>query len=160
MTVIVVIAGNLAALRFTLPRLPNFGLVMMILVLEGGLFRLASRRGASRAFWLGFEVAGWAYVVTCSMSAWTAWRLSRSLFEGYVIGKPISLPFEMNQFPLPSSLCRAVAITSFQRLRSAVVICRTLESLAHSRLMIISSSLIWVTTACRAPADFTALTVT
>jgi hypothetical protein len=98
MTVIVFIAANLAALRVTFPRLPNFGLVIMILVLEGGLFRLASARGAPRAFWLGFEVAGWAYVLTCSVFAWTAWRLSRSVFEGYVIGKPISLPFEMNQF--------------------------------------------------------------
>ena len=59
--------------------------------------------------------------------------------------------------PLPSSLCRAVAITSFQRLRSAVVIFRTLESLAHSRLMILPSSLIWAMTACRAAADFTVL---
>ena len=100
MAVIAVIAADLAALRATFPRVPNFGLVVMILVLESGLFRLASRRGAVRAFWLGFEVAGWAYVVTCSVFAWTFWRLSRVVFESQVLKKPISLPFETNEFLL------------------------------------------------------------
>jgi hypothetical protein len=71
MAVVAVIATDLAALRATLPRIPNFGLVVMILVLEVGLFGQASRQGAARAFWIGFEVAGWAYVVTCSVFAWT-----------------------------------------------------------------------------------------
>ena len=100
MAVIAVIAADLAALRATLPRIPNFGLVVMILVLEVGLFRLASRQRPVRAFWLGFEVAGWAYVVTCSVFAWTFWRLFRFVFESQVLKKPISLPFEMNQFLL------------------------------------------------------------
>jgi hypothetical protein len=100
MAVIAVIAADLAALRATFPRVPNFGLVLMILVLEVGLFRLASRQGAVRAFWIGFEVAGWVYVIKCSVFAWTVWRLSRSLFESHVLKKPISLPFEMNQFLL------------------------------------------------------------
>jgi ABC-type sulfate transport system permease component len=122
MAVIAFIAADLAALRASFPRLPNFGLVIMILVLEGGLFRLASARGAPRAFWLGFEVAGWAYVVTCVVFTWTAWRLSRSLFEGYVIGKPIRLPFEMYQFlifagvlQLLISLAIALSIGSLAR---------------------------------------------
>ena len=79
MAVIAVIAADLAACAY-LSSCPNFGLVVMILVLEVGLFRLASRQRQVRAFWLGFEVAGWAYVVTCSVFAWTVWRLSRSLF--------------------------------------------------------------------------------
>ena len=70
----------------------------MILVLEVGLFRLASQRGAARRFWLGFEVAGWTYVITCEVFAWTAWRLARSLFEGYVLRRPIGPPFEMQRF--------------------------------------------------------------
>ena len=72
----------------------------MILVLEVGLFRTVSRRGAARAFWLGFQVAGWAYVITAEVFSWTAWRLARSLFEGWVLKRPIGLPFEMQRFIL------------------------------------------------------------
>lgn len=98
MAVIALIAADLAALRATFPRIPNLGLVIMILVLEVGLFRMVSRRGAARAFWLGFEVAGWTYVITCEFFSRTAWRLARSLFEGYLLRRPIGLPSEMNQF--------------------------------------------------------------
>jgi hypothetical protein len=100
MAIVAIIALDFAAVRATFPRVPNFGLVVMILVLEGGLFRLASRQGAARAFCLAFEVAGWAYVITCSVFSLTFWRLSRSVFEGQVLKKPISRPFEMNQFLL------------------------------------------------------------
>jgi hypothetical protein len=100
MALIAVIAADLAALRASLPRIPNPGLVIMILLLDIGLFRLVSQQGAARAFWLGFEVAGWAYVISCEVFASTAWRLARSLFEGYVLRRPIGLPFEMNQFIL------------------------------------------------------------
>jgi hypothetical protein len=100
MVVTAFVAADLAALRATLPRIPNPGLVIMVLVLEVGLFRMVSQRGAARTFWLGFEVAGWTYVVACSVFAWTAWRLARSLFEGYVFGRPIGPPFEMSRFIL------------------------------------------------------------
>jgi hypothetical protein len=100
MAVIVFIAADLAALRAILPRIPNPGLVIMILVLEVGLFRMVSQRGAARTFWLGFEVAGWAYVITCEVFAWTAWRLARSIFEEYLLRRPIGLPFEMQRFIL------------------------------------------------------------
>jgi hypothetical protein len=83
--------------------MPNPGLVIMILVLEVGLFRMVSQRGATRTFWLGFELAGWAYVITCEVFAWTAWRLARSLFEGYVLRRPIALPVEMQRFILFAS---------------------------------------------------------
>jgi hypothetical protein len=100
MAVIAFIAVDLAALRATLPRIPNPGLAVMTLVLEAGLFRVVSRQGGVRDFWLGFEVAGWAYVITCSIFAWTAWRLARSLFERCVLGNPIDRPIEMDQFVL------------------------------------------------------------
>ena len=58
MAVIAFIAADLAALRAILPRIPNPGIVVMILVLEVGLFRMVSRRGAARTFWFGFEIAG------------------------------------------------------------------------------------------------------
>jgi len=100
MAVIAFIAADLAALRAILPRIPNPGIVIMILVLEVGLFRMVSRRGVARTFWFGFEVAGWAYVIACEVFAWTAWHLARLLFQGYVLERPIGLPFEMNQFVL------------------------------------------------------------
>jgi hypothetical protein len=98
LAVIAFIAADLAALRAILPRIPNPGLVIMVLILEVGLFRMVSQRGAARSFWLGFEVAGWAYVITSAVFAWTAWRMARFLFEGFVLRRPIGLPFEMNQF--------------------------------------------------------------
>src|SRR3954470_19631037 len=100
MAVIAVIAADLAALRAIVPRIPNPGLVVMILVLEFGLFRMASRRGAARGLWIGFEVAGWTYVVTGEVCARTAWLLARSLFEGCVLGRPIGSPSEMYGFIL------------------------------------------------------------
>ncbi len=100
MAVIAVVAANLAALRAVLPRIPNPGLVIMVLVLDVGIFRMASQRGAARMFWLGFEVAGWAYVITIEVLGETAWRMARSLFEGYVLRRLIGLPFEMNRFML------------------------------------------------------------
>ena len=103
MAVIAVVAANLAALRAILPRIPNPGLVIMVLVLDVGIFRMASQRGAARTFWLGFEVAGWGYVITIEVLGETAWRMARSLFEGYVLRRPIGLPFEMNRFMLFAS---------------------------------------------------------
>jgi hypothetical protein len=82
------------------PRFPNLGLVIMVLVLEIGLFRVASRRGWERMFWLGFEVAGWACVITCSVFARTIWWQARSLFEGYLLGREISRPLDMGRFVL------------------------------------------------------------
>ena len=121
MIVIAVIAADLAAIRpaFPLqisifwtsypwsilrenlpPNFPNFGLVAMILLLEMGLFRAASRRGVERAFWLGFEVSGWACVVTSSAFARPIWRQARSIFEGDFIGRQISRPLDMGRFVL------------------------------------------------------------
>src|SRR4051812_7397852 len=100
MAVIMIIAADLAAMRAIFPRMPNPGLVIMVLVLEVGLFRMVSQRGAARAFWAGFEVAGWAYVITAEVFAWTAWRLACFVFEGYVLGRPIGPPFEMQRFIL------------------------------------------------------------
>jgi hypothetical protein len=75
----------------------------MVLVLEVGLFRIVSQRGATRTFWLGFEVAGWTYVVACSVFARTIWLVARSLFEGYVLRRPIGSPSDMNRFMLFAS---------------------------------------------------------
>jgi hypothetical protein len=86
--------------REHLPTLPDLGFVVMVLVLEPGLFRLFSRRGPERAFWLGFEVAGWAYVITCLTFAPVTWRLVYSLFEGDVLGRPMSSTSDMERFIL------------------------------------------------------------
>ena len=84
--------------REHLPTLPDLGLVLMVLMLEAGLFRLFSRRGPERAFWLGFEVAGWAYVVTCFAFAPAAWGLVYALFEGYVQRRPMGQTSDMDRF--------------------------------------------------------------
>ncbi len=87
--------------REHLPTFPDLGLVLMIVLLEVGLFRLVSRREKKqRAFWLGFEVAGWAYVITCLAYSSTAWRLAYFLFERYAIARPMGRPFDMERFIL------------------------------------------------------------
>jgi hypothetical protein len=115
MAMVAFIAADLAALRPALPMdfspfhprfvrqnptFPNFGLAVMVLVLEVGLSWLVSSRGAKWAFWLGFEVGGWAYVITCLIFAPRTWLLTRSLFEGYILGRQVGLPFEMERFVL------------------------------------------------------------
>ena len=84
----------------SLPTFLNLGLVVFIVVLEIGLFRIVSRRGAARAFWVGFEVAGWACVIASSVFARTIWLQARSLFEGYLLGREIGLPPDMGRFVL------------------------------------------------------------
>jgi hypothetical protein len=121
--VIAVIAADLAALRpffpldisifwtsypwsvlrereFLPPRFPNLGLVIMVIVLETGLFRVVSRHEGERMFWLGFEVAGWACIITCSVFAQTIWWQARSLFEGSLLGREIGRPLDMGRFVL------------------------------------------------------------
>ena len=100
MALVAVIAADLAALRACLPMIPNPGLVLMVLVLEVGLFRVSSRRGEARAFWIGFEVSGWVYVLICSIFARTAWRLARSLFERMLLGRPVVFQPEVIQYLL------------------------------------------------------------
>jgi hypothetical protein len=117
MAVIAVVAIDLAAVRRVLPvglsplmldalraklapDFRNLGLGVMIVVLEFGLFRLASRRGTARAFWLGFEVAGWAYVIACMVFAGTAWSFACTLYEEYVLGRQISFLSGLGQFVL------------------------------------------------------------
>src|SRR4051794_22294523 len=123
LALVAVIAADLAALRpffpleisifwtsypwsalrereFLPPRFPNLGLAIMVLVLEIGLFRTASRQAGERMFWLGFEVAGWACVITCSAFAQTIWWQARSMFEGYLLGREIGRPLDMGRFVL------------------------------------------------------------
>jgi hypothetical protein len=117
MVVIAVIAADMAAVRPVLPiglsplmvdalreglpiDFPNLGLGVMILFLQAGLFRLVWRRRSGRAFWLGFEVAGWTYVILCMVFAGTAWGLARFLFEGFVLGSEIRFPFDLGSFVL------------------------------------------------------------
>ena len=82
------------------PTFPNFGLVVMVLVLEAGILRVISRRGAEQAFWLGFEAGGWAYVITSLVLSRSTWLLTRSLFERYLLGRQVGLPLEMERFVL------------------------------------------------------------
>jgi hypothetical protein len=123
MALIAIIAVDLAALRpafpleisifwtsypwsvmrdreFLPPKFPNLGLVMTILALEIGLFRMASSQRGERMFWLGFEVAGWACVLICSVFAQTIWWQTRSSFEGYLLGRQIGRPLDMGRFVL------------------------------------------------------------
>ncbi len=98
MALVAVVAADLAALRAYFPAIPNPGLAVMVLVLEVVLFRGASRQRKARAFWIGFEVSGWLYVIVGSIFSRTVWRLTRSLFERSLLGKPIGVPSEMNPF--------------------------------------------------------------
>jgi hypothetical protein len=123
MALIAVIAADLGALRpffplqisifstsypwsvlrereFLPPNFPNLGLVVVILVLEIGLFRMVSRQGGERTFWLGFEVAGWAGVIACSVFAQTIWWQVRALFEECLIARQIGRPLDMGRFVL------------------------------------------------------------
>jgi hypothetical protein len=135
LALIAVIAADLAALRpffpleisifwtsypwsvlrereFLPPRFPNLGLVIMVLVLEFGLFRIASRRAGPRLFGLGFEVAGWACVLTGSVFAQTIWWQARALFEGHLLGREIGRPLDMGRFVLfVSGLHLSISLT-------------------------------------------------
>jgi hypothetical protein len=138
MALIAIIAADLAALRpfFPLeisifwtsypwsvlredlpPNFPNLGLVTTILLLEIGLFRMVSGRGGERMFWIGFEVAGWACVITCSVFALSIWWQARSLFERYLLGREIGRPSDMGRFVLFVSglhllISLAIAVTA------------------------------------------------
>jgi len=86
MIAVAMIAADIAALRATLPAIPNPGLVVMIVVLEVGLPFTVVRRGTRRAFWLGFEVFGWAYLLACLTLDRPIWRMLRAAYETYVLG--------------------------------------------------------------------------
>jgi hypothetical protein len=70
----------------------------MVLVLVIGVFAAVLRRGPERAFWLGFEVGGWAYALPCMIFAPATWSLTRSLFESSLLGRNIGLQLEMERF--------------------------------------------------------------
>ena len=95
MIIVAILAIDLATLCRTLPRIPNPGLVLMVAILEVGLSLAVARYGPARAFWVGFEAFGWAYVLACFAFSRSAWAFARSLFEGYVLGAKISQPSEM-----------------------------------------------------------------
>ena len=115
LALVAVIAADLAALRLAFPMdfgplhprfvsqtptFPNLGLVLMVLVLEVGLFRAASRSGREKAFWLGFEAGGWAYVIVGLAFARPTWLLTRSIFEGGIVRRQISSSSDMEGFIL------------------------------------------------------------
>ena len=115
LALVAVIAVDLAALRLALPMdfgpfhprfvsqtptFPNCGLVVMVLVLEVGLFRAASRSGRERVFWLGFEAGGWVYVIAGLAFAQPTWLLTRSIFEGCLLRRQMSGSSEMEGFVL------------------------------------------------------------
>jgi len=91
MAVVALAAADFAALRSFLPIMPNPGMVVMVLILEVGLFLVVARRGASRAFWVAFEVAGWVYVLAHWTWALPIWKWSRSVYEARVVGRPITV---------------------------------------------------------------------
>jgi hypothetical protein len=72
----------------------------MTVVLEIELFRMISRRGAERAFWLGFEAAGWVSLLVCVIFARTLWWHARVVFEESLINREIGRPLDMGQFVL------------------------------------------------------------
>ncbi len=85
MAVVVIVALDLAALRAALPRLPSPGLMVMVIILEAGLFHVFSRRGRLRPFRLGFQAGGWSYVILglsplrVVVFRWLAWIYERFL---------------------------------------------------------------------------------
>jgi hypothetical protein len=121
MLVVLLIAADLAALRsfFPLeisifwtsypwsviredlpPRFPNLGAILMILILEVGVFRMVSGRGPRRAFWIGFEAVGWSLVLVALIFARDIWWQARETFETDVIGREIGRPHDMGQLVL------------------------------------------------------------
>jgi hypothetical protein len=62
MAVVLIIALDCAALRAAFPVL-DVAFLVVVPVLEVGLFRMISRRGRVHPFWVGFEASGWAAVL-------------------------------------------------------------------------------------------------
>ena len=108
MAVVAILAVDLAALARTLPVIPNPGLVIMVVILQVGLFRMVSRSGSKRAFWIGFEAFGWAYVLACIAFSRLSWSVARSLFERFVLGTAISRPSEMSHYILFAGVLQLV----------------------------------------------------
>lgn len=96
MVVVALLAVDLAALRATLPALPNPGLVVMVGILQA----LLVLPGAGRPGRLGFQAAGWAWVVAGFAAGRPAWMLTRAAFEMGILGERIARPAEMNQLLL------------------------------------------------------------
>ena len=86
MAVVVVVALDIAALRAVQPAIPNPGVVLMVAILEVGMF-VGTRRGMSRASWLGFEAFGWAYILAAIAHDRPIWTQARPMYEAYVLGE-------------------------------------------------------------------------
>ncbi len=89
MFLVAILAADFAALSQAFPRIPNPGLVLMVLILEVGLFHAISRRGPARFFWIGFESVGWVYVLTCFAFDVPLWRFTHDHFKTYFQTSPI-----------------------------------------------------------------------
>ncbi len=115
MAAVAIVAADFAALRAMSPTIPNPnpGMAAMVVVLEVGLFRVARRRGRSRAFWVGFEVAGWVYVLAHMAWCRPIWRRSRSLYEAYVLGVPITSSDQGFRFILSAGALQLALSTAF-----------------------------------------------
>jgi hypothetical protein len=91
MLALAMIAVDCAALRLTLPLIPNPGLTVILLVLQIGVFATIRSTGSDRAWWLGFEAVGWAYLLICFPVQALSWGLPRFFFER-IIGRTIASP--------------------------------------------------------------------
>lgn len=96
MLVVGFVAVDLAALRSTLPRVPNPGLTLMVVVLQAGLIRAIGRRGPSKVFWVGFEAGGWSVVLGGFLGSRWLWLAHQAIYRRMVLGgRPIDRPTEM-----------------------------------------------------------------
>jgi hypothetical protein len=95
MAIVAIVAADLAAAAAILPAIPNPGAVVMLLVLEVGLFFWGRPGKPTRPFWIGFGAFGWSYVLACLSFDHAIWRLLRPLLETYILGAKPSTPNEL-----------------------------------------------------------------
>jgi hypothetical protein len=95
MAIVAIVAGDIAAAAAILPRIPNPGVVAMLLFLEVGLFYWVRPGTPTRPFWIGFAAFGWSYVLACLAFDRAIWRLLRPFVETHILGAKPGTPNEL-----------------------------------------------------------------
>ncbi|WZO99614.1 hypothetical protein EP7_001221 [Isosphaeraceae bacterium EP7] len=90
MILIAIFAADMAFLRSIEVRaLPDPGIMVMVIVLEVGLWRKTARRARIVPEWVGFQLAGWAYVAVLVIYARPIRLLSAQFFLRVILGSPV-----------------------------------------------------------------------
>ena len=114
MALVALIGADLAALRAGGKTLPNPGLALMVVALELMLIRAIAHREKIRAEWIGFQVAGWAYVLVHWAFARSIWRWSGRFYLWAILDSPVfNTPRERWDYLLFTSCVHLVFATSF-----------------------------------------------